>query len=281
MTAEKVYGIVAAVGGGRQLGEDQPEAFVDIAGRNVVERCLDGLAASHAIDQVLVTVSRGMQERAREVILERAGQWAPMSIHLVVGGVERSESVLAALEEIERLADREHSGDLSEVLVAVHDVTRCLTPPDITAAAVEAAEQGMENGAWTGVVPVLPVTDPVKAVSAAEGGPADGAEIIRSARSTPAGSGLRAAQTPQVFVADRLLAANHMQQAREELDSAHPTGEPPSAHAPITVTDDASLMEMAGETVAVVPGSPLGFAVTSPQDLAMARRCVAGSNPRR
>lgn len=69
---------------------------------------------------------------------------------------------------------------------------------------------GLRTGGWAGVVPALPVTDTVKIV--------DAAGVVRS---TPAQETLRAAQTPQVFGLRGLLRANRMNEAREELDSAH------------------------------------------------------------
>lgn len=138
-------------------------------------------------------------------------------------------------------------------------------------ATVAVAAEGVEDGTWAGVVPVLPVTDTVKVVETVSGGAVDGAEVIRS---TPERRVLRAAQTPQVFALDRLIAANRMQQAREELDSAHPTGNPPSDLAPAAVTDDSSLMEMAGETVAAVAGDERAFKITLPEDLERAHRAV-------
>lgn len=283
-----VYAVVAAIDDGRQLGEDTPTAFVGIAGRTILERCLDGLAASHEVDRTVVSVSAEMQVEAEELLASQAVQWAPMTVSVVVGGVERADSVLAALESIERdVGDQE-----SRVLVAVHDAARCLTPPAAIAGLVRTACEGVANNAWTGVVPVVPVpdtaevtevTEVVKAVEVACGGAADGAEVIRSAPVSgvpPDGArgGLHAAQTPQVFAFDRLLAANRMQQAREELDSAHPTGEPPSAHSPIEVVDDSSLMEMAGETVVVVPGSDLAFTISGPADVVQAERLATGGN---
>ena len=209
-----------------------------------------------------------------------------MTVSVVVGGVERADSVLAALESIERDGGSGVPGS-----VAVHDAARCLTrrrrSPDWSAPPVR-------GGATPDrVVPVVPVpdtaevtevTEVVKAVEVACGGAAaDGAEVIRSAPVSgvpPDGArgGLRAAQTPQVFAFDRLLAANRMQQAREELDSAHPTGEPPSAHSPIEVVDDSSLMEMAGETVVVVPGSDLAFTISGPADVVQAELLATGEN---
>ncbi|WP_312978605.1 IspD/TarI family cytidylyltransferase [Corynebacterium sp.] len=280
---DRVYAVVAAAGSGTRLGEVLPKAFVQVGGRTILERCLDGLAASESVGHAVVTVSTDMLEYTHELVSSQIGLWAPMEVTVVLGGTDRSDSVRAGLEVVQALIGGSVSGpeaadadpgdmddELTEgFLVAVHDAARCLTPPEMIRATVVAAAEGVSTGSWAGAVPVVPVTDTVKVVETVTGGALDGAEIIRS---TPQRRGLRAAQTPQVFALDRLLAANRMQQAREELDSAHPTGEPPSDLAPVAVTDDCSLMEMAGETVVTVPGDEQAFKITLPEDLERAHR---------
>ncbi|MDN6326308.1 MAG: 2-C-methyl-D-erythritol 4-phosphate cytidylyltransferase [Corynebacterium sp.] len=277
--------MVAAAGSGNRLGEVLPKAFVEVDGRTILERCLDGLAASQAVGHTVVTVSSDMLEHTRDLVAAQSGLWGPMDVSVVLGGADRADSVRAGLESVHALVgdagqDAGLDGgsacaELGEVptgfLVAVHDAARCLTPPDMIRATVAVAAEGVEDGTWAGVVPVLPVTDTVKVVETVSGGAVDGAEVIRS---TPERRVLRAAQTPQVFALDRLIAANRMQQAREELDSAHPTGNPPSDLAPAAVTDDSSLMEMAGETVAAVAGDERAFKITLPEDLERAHRAV-------
>ncbi|MEJ6550715.1 IspD/TarI family cytidylyltransferase [Corynebacterium sp. USCH3] len=274
---DRVFAVVAAAGSGTRLGEVLPKAFVQVDGRTILERCLDGLAASESVGHTVVTVSSDMVDHARSLVDGQLGLWAPMEVTVVLGGADRSDSVRAGLESVQLLTgggtDRETPGDLEDIpegyLVAVHDAARCLTPPEMIRATVAAAAEGVEDGSWSGAVPVVPVTDTVKVVDTVSAGALDGAEVIRS---TPQRRTLRAAQTPQVFAFDRLLAANRMQQAREELDSAHPTGEPPSDLAPVAVTDDSSLMEMAGETVVAVPGDERAFKITLPEDLERAHR---------
>ncbi|MGV0870270.1 IspD/TarI family cytidylyltransferase [Corynebacterium kalidii] len=281
---DRVVAVVAAAGSGTRLGEVLPKAFVEVAGRSILERCLDGLAASEAVGHTVVTVSTDMADHANALVDNQIGLWAPMGVSVVLGGTDRADSVRAGLEaargrfpgtgddpdNLDGQDDDEDAGTVG-VLVAVHDAARCLTPPEMIRATIATAAEGVAEGTWAGVVPVVPVTDTVKVVETEPGGALDGAEVIRS---TPQRRTLRAAQTPQVFALDRLLAANRMQQAREELDSAHPTGEPPSALAPVDVTDDSSLMEMAGETVVAVAGDARAFKITLPEDLARAHRLV-------
>jgi len=48
--------IVPAAGTGERLGAGIPKAFVDLGGRSVIERTVDGLISSGVIDHVLVAV---------------------------------------------------------------------------------------------------------------------------------------------------------------------------------------------------------------------------------
>jgi 2-C-methyl-D-erythritol 4-phosphate cytidylyltransferase len=262
-----VHAVVAAAGDGRRLGQGRPKALVDIDGRTVLERCLDGLAASEAVDHTVVTVPGDLVGEVQELVARQRPLWGAMTVEVVAGGGERIHSVLAGLRVIADgvggeagAGDRDGDRDV-ETVVAVHDAARCLTPPQMIATCVETAREGLRTGGWAGVVPVLPVTDTVKIV--------DAAGVVRS---TPARETLRAAQTPQVFGLRALLQANRMNEAREELDSAHPTGLVPGPLA----TDDSSLMELAGERILAVAGDPQAFKITDPADLDRAVRLVEG-----
>lgn len=131
------------------------------------------------------------------------------------------------------------SGDVDVVLV--HDAARCLAPPSLVAAVAAAVRAG-----HVAVVPGVPVTDTVRSL--------DG-QVVDRAR-------LRAVQTPQGF-------------SRQVLERAH---ELAAAHAhdeALAAPDDAGLVEQAGGTVHVVPGSPDAFKVTTPLDLVLAEAVLA------
>ncbi len=127
-------------------------------------------------------------------------------------------------------------GDIEIVLV--HDAARALTPPDMFDRVVAALEAGRE-----GALPVLPVVDTIKRV-------ADSRVVAAVDRDE-----LAAAQTPQGFRRDVLEAA-YRAADRE-------------------YTDDAALVGAAGHPVAVVPGDPLAFKITTAADLDRARSLVA------
>ncbi len=246
-----VYALVAAAGSGSRLGVDQPKAFVELAGRTLLERALDGLARSEVIDHAIILVSPDMRETADKLIQQdfNRASWAGMAVSVTLGGGERMDSVWAGLEEL----------------------ARCMTPPEMIARVVDSARYGAKHQAWSGSVPVVPVVDTIKVVDQARAGSADGEILLEQ---TPARDTLRAAQTPQVFRLDELREANLEYLATVEISSAHAsrnTGNQPL----MTATDDASLMEMAGKKVTAVDGELLAMKITTPLDYRVATMLLA------
>jgi 2-C-methyl-D-erythritol 4-phosphate cytidylyltransferase len=121
-------------------------------------------------------------------------------------------------------------------IVLVHDAARPLVTRRLIDAVIDAT---LRAGA---AVPVVAVADTVKRLAP------DGA-----IRDTLPREDLRLAQTPQGFRTDLLRAAC----ARAERHGTRGT-------------DDASLVESAGERVAVVEGSPRNIKITTPADLRLA-----------
>ncbi|NLU82127.1 2-C-methyl-D-erythritol 4-phosphate cytidylyltransferase [Rhodococcus sp. HNM0569] len=218
--AGRVVALVPAAGRGVRLGENLPKAFVELGGAPMLVRAVDGLLESGAVDRVVVVVPAELVEHTASLV--------PEEVDVVAGGSERTDSVRAGLAA---------AGDARYVLV--HDAARALTPPQSVAAVVAALRDGA--GA---VVPVVPVTDTVKAVDAAG-----------CVTHTPDRSGLRAVQTPQGFDAALL---------RTAYDAAEGIA-----------TDDAGLVERLGEKVTCIDGHPLAFKITTPLDLVLARALVA------
>jgi 2-C-methyl-D-erythritol 4-phosphate cytidylyltransferase len=146
-------------------------------------------------------------------------------VDVVAGGADRSASVEAGLAALRP----------DDEIVLVHDVARCLAPPDLFDRVIGAVRAG-----HPAVVPGLPVSDTVKAVDSR-------GDVL----STPDREALRAIQTPQGFL-------------REVIEHAH-------AHARGTsATDDAGLVERAGGQVRVVAGDHRALKITSPLDLIVA-----------
>lgn len=253
-----VVAVIAAAGSGTRLGADQPKAFVELAGRTLVERALDGLASSGVVGRSFVMISPDMQGRMAEILDDPANQaaWAGMRVSTGTGGSERSDSVFAGLQLVEgelgSPVNCVECAQVDEAIVLVHDAARCLTPPAMIAQVVEQIRAHGEEGTAAGVVPTLPVTDTIKTV---EDGTVTG---------TPARDGLVAVQTPQGFLFSALMDANRKYQAGLELGRGHAR----------LATDDASIMELADYPVSITTGDDRAMKITTPRDFAIAEMMI-------
>jgi 2-C-methyl-D-erythritol 4-phosphate cytidylyltransferase len=168
----KATAILAAAGSGERLGAEVPKAFVELAGRPMLEWSLAALAAAERVGDVLVTVPPELGMGSDPIPNTRA---------VVEGGPSRSGSVRNALERVET------------ELVVVHDAARPLATAELfdEVIAALAADEGV-----AGVVAATPVTDTTKEVLS-------GREVHRTLdRRT-----LWSVQTPQAFRADALRRA--------------------------------------------------------------------------
>jgi 2-C-methyl-D-erythritol 4-phosphate cytidylyltransferase/2-C-methyl-D-erythritol 2,4-cyclodiphosphate synthase len=127
-------------------------------------------------------------------------------------------------------------------IVLVHDAARPTIPPGTIAALLAALDQA------PGAIPAAPVADTLKRA------------IHGVIAETVPRDGLFRAQTPQAFRFANLLAAH-----RAGFQGA---------------TDDASLLEAAGETVLIVAGSDDNIKLTYPDDLARLERTMTQLTPR-
>jgi 2-C-methyl-D-erythritol 4-phosphate cytidylyltransferase len=162
--------VIAAAGSGQRLGAGGPKAFVELAGRPLLEWTLEALQGAASIAEVIVAAPPGSESRVSE-----------LGVLAVAGGEHRSQSVAKALE----LAGEE--------LIVVHDAARPLVTPGLVDAVVE--ELAAEEGA-AGVIAASRVTDTIKEASG-EG------RVER----TLDRSRLWAVQTPQAFRAEVLREA--------------------------------------------------------------------------
>ena len=123
-------------------------------------------------------------------------------------------------------------------LVLIHDAVRPFVPPELV-------HKVIARAAATGAaILASPVIDTVKRV--------------RQGRiaGTVDRESLWLAQTPQVFRREIILAAYDCRR-------------------PAKTSDDAQLVERTGRRVAIVPGSPKNFKITTPEDLELAKGVLA------
>jgi 2-C-methyl-D-erythritol 4-phosphate cytidylyltransferase len=161
--------IIVAAGKGTRMGVNVDKLWLEVAGRPVVAHTWKKFNDASCIDDIVIVVRDGMQAEFRKLAAEGKFQ---KPYRLVVGGVERQDSVWNGLEAVSDKTD----------IVAIQDAARPCTTEALIAATIEAAR---ETGA---AVAAQPVTDTIKET-------ADGQMISR----TVDRSKLWSVQTPQAF----------------------------------------------------------------------------------
>ncbi|HEX6585159.1 MAG TPA: 2-C-methyl-D-erythritol 4-phosphate cytidylyltransferase [Solirubrobacterales bacterium] len=162
--------MIAAAGSGQRLGAGGPKAFVEVAGRPLLEWSLEAFRAAGTIAEIVIAAPPGGH-----------GAVADQGVVAVTGGEHRSESVAKALE----LTQGE--------IVVVHDAARPLVTPGLIDALV--GELTAEENA-SAVIAAAPVADTIKLAS-------ESGRVERTLER----SGLWAVQTPQAFRAEALREA--------------------------------------------------------------------------
>jgi 2-C-methyl-D-erythritol 4-phosphate cytidylyltransferase/2-C-methyl-D-erythritol 2,4-cyclodiphosphate synthase len=226
-----IAAIVVAAGKGERAatGADSlPKQYRPIAGKPMLTRSIEAMLASPAVDLVVPVIHGDHDDLFAALKLSDARLAPP-----VIGGASRQESVLAGLTSL---------GPLRPKHVLIHDAARPFVDTPTIEGVIAAL---MEND---GALPVVPVTDTIKRSR-------DGRSVVHTERREE----LFAAQTPQGFRFERLLAA-HLRVARQ----------------PDAFTDDCSIAEWAGLSVAMTRGSPANFKVTHAEDFFRAEQVLSG-----
>ena len=230
--------VITAAGSGTRLGANAPKVLVEVSGRTLLGLALERTLRVTQLSGVVVTCPAGSEGLFAEAVareLPRMGLPASpreAELHFVAGGASRQSSVKAGLDKVVS-----EGGEPADV-VLIHDAARALAPTDLMDRLVEAVVEGAPA-----VIPGLAVTDTIKQVAVDEHG-------VETVVATPDRRSLRVAQTPQAFLLGPLW-------------NAHVAAADRGSTEETAVTDDASLFE----GVAVIPGSPLAFKVTTREDL--------------
>ncbi len=233
--SDAVWALVPAAGRGSRFGGDRPKQYLEVAGKSLLEHALDALLAHPRVAGVVVALSPddaywpGGETR----------QGKP--VHTCVGGDERADSVLAALDALPDALD-------DETLVLVHDAARpnlCLDDLDRLIAAAAAHADG--------AILAAPVRDTLKRAGV------DGAIAATEPREA-----LWRALTPQAFRRGLLGKA---------LRAARASG--------VRVTDEAMAVERLGGCPRLVEGRDDNLKVTTPADRALVEFLLARRVPGR
>ena len=230
----KVVVIIPAAGLGTRMAaqsgarpQQATKQFAEIAGKPILQHTLEKFAQISSVSDIYIAVRESETGRLSDFL---AAQRLRPTMHVVVGGDHRQESVANALAAVK--ADKED-------IVLVHDAVRPFVDAEIIENVIEAAAK---HGA---AIAGLPAVDTIKHVERT----AEGAIIT----STVPRERVVMAQTPQGFRYELL---------KRVFDDAAQDG--------FVGTDEASLVERAGHQVAVVMGSPRNIKITTPSDMELA-----------
>ncbi|MDP7070031.1 MAG: 2-C-methyl-D-erythritol 4-phosphate cytidylyltransferase [Phycisphaerales bacterium] len=240
-----VTAIVPAAGASTRFGRDK--LGQDLGGRPVLVRTVEALTRREEIRHIIVAAPPNQLEPFKE----RFGPVLGFHGARIVPGseVDRWDTVRSALAHVP--AESTH--------IAVHDAARPCVGEALFDRLFEAA------ASLDAVVPAISVTSTIKEVDASSGIDVAEADLLadailgaagsptleaRQVRRTVSRAGLVLAQTPQVFAAGVLEAA--------------------FAGAPEGATDEAEVVERAGQPVYVLDGDPLNIKVTLREDLPLA-----------
>ena len=218
------WAVMPAAGRGTRLGGDLPKQYLNVAGRTLIEHSLRALLGHPDVDGVVVALHPDDPYWAG---------WREMEgkpIYTCMGGAERADSVLAALQGLPATVSEDQ-------WVLVHDAARpCLRGVDLSRLlAIGQADP-------IGAILAAPVRDTIKRADT------DSRSIRTESRQM-----LWRALTPQMFRRGGLTRA---------LQAAMRSG--------VVITDEAMAMERLGLKPRLVEGSEDNIKVTTQADLALA-----------
>jgi 2-C-methyl-D-erythritol 4-phosphate cytidylyltransferase len=222
--AVPVSAVIAAAGTGQRVGGGTAKQFLLLRGVPVLVRAVRLFVDCPLVDEVVVVASDF--PRTKELVGA-----LPKVTRIVAGGESRQESVWRGLQQV----------TARPRVIAVHDAARPLLPPDILEQVL------LRSAEHPAQVVAVPVSDTVK-IASPDGRVAE----------TPDRRSLWAAQTPQVFRAELLMAAY-----RQAMQDGY------------VGTDCASLAERSGVPVTLFPGSPENLKLTTPADFDLAESILA------
>ncbi|EPE98564.1 bifunctional 2-C-methyl-D-erythritol 4-phosphate cytidylyltransferase/2-C-methyl-D-erythritol 2,4-cyclodiphosphate synthase protein [Rhizobium grahamii CCGE 502] len=226
--------VVVAAGRGERAGasKDGPKQYRTIGGRPVIVHTLEKFASWELACHIVVVIHPDDEALFAKVAgLVQSG----VPIDAVHGGATRQQSVLVGLRHL-------RGNDLSHVLI--HDAVR----PFFDHALLDRIAGALLAGV-PAVLPAMPVADTLKR-----------ADLDGTVLDTVSRSHLYAAQTPQSFAFEPILAAHEKAAAANLAD----------------FTDDAAIAEWAGIPVRIVEGLADNAKLTVKRDIAMADSRLSG-----
>ncbi len=124
--------LIVAAGAGLRMGAELPKAFLDLAGRPLVEYSLRAFGFHPLVDAVILMAPAAMLEEAT-----RISRRAPKVAAVAPGGARRQDTVRAGLDAVARSLPEGVAEE--DAIVLVHDAARPLVEAGLITAVVEAA----------------------------------------------------------------------------------------------------------------------------------------------
>lgn len=229
--------IIVAGGKGLRMGGDIPKQFIPVGGKPILMHTIDRFLQYDPSMQVVLVLPESQQDYWRS-LCDQYDFRQPYTI--ASGGETRFHSVKNGLALV--------SSDVQ--LVGVHDGVRPFVSIDTIRACYDEAARS------EAAIPVTEVVETLRHLThidaSGNSGCSESSTVHTSSSETVPRSDYRLVQTPQVFSADLLRTAYSQ---------------------PYTTffTDDASVVESFGHSVALVPGNRENIKITTPFDLTIAQ----------
>ena len=186
MTGGKIYLVAVAGGSGTRMHSTVPKQFMEIREKAILQRTIEKFTSACPGIKVVTVLPEAHIPYWKEYCLSRNFSHPQTLVH---GGVTRFHSVRAALEKVPDGA-----------VVAIHDGVR----PLVSASLIRSMVARMDS--CRALIPVLPVTDTLKALRSVPDGD-DGRRLVRIEGREIDRSEVFAAQTPQIFRSEDIKAA--------------------------------------------------------------------------
>lgn len=224
-----IIALIVAAGRGSRAGEGLPKQYRDLGGEPVLTRTIRAFLDVAAVTRVQVVIHPDDMQLYEKAVSHLGQDAKPRVLPPVSGAETRSGTVHNGLAALGSRND--------DTIVLIHDGARPFVPGNLISRAINHAKQ---HGAC---IPVLPVTDTVKRVSA------DGHVVETLERNA-----LRSVQTPQAFSLAVIREA-HREALRQGRDD---------------FTDDGALIEWRGLPLSTFAGDPANIKLTTAEDFVLA-----------
>lgn len=139
----RVIAIIVAAGRGKRLGSSLPKQFLKVRGRTILEMSVEAFEQNKYVDEIFVAANADYCE-----LTEKLCRGFSKLKKIVAGGVERQDSVRAALDCL-----RGENG-----IVLVHDAAR----PFVSEAVINAVIEGTAD--FGAAIPTVPAKDTIRQV---------------------------------------------------------------------------------------------------------------------